>query len=93
MMEAIQVHQVIAKEGQVTVTGLPFKAGQPVEVIVLPRQMTKIKRTRLTVRQLRQSGLIGLWKNRFDMIDSAVYARQLREQVQQRGHINYDFSG
>ena len=46
-----------------------------------------------SLRQLRQSGLIGLWKNRFDIIDSAVYARQLREQVQQRGHINDDFSG
>jgi hypothetical protein len=86
MMEAIQVHQVIAKEGQVTVTGLPFKTGQPVEVIVLPR-MTTIKRTRLTVRKLRQSGLIGLWKNRDDIIDSAVYARQLREKIQQRGHL------
>jgi len=35
------------------------------------------------VRQLRQSGLIGLWKNRDDIIDSAVYARQLRKQAQQ----------
>ncbi|MEK8019555.1 MAG: hypothetical protein VSS75_021995 [Candidatus Parabeggiatoa sp.] len=90
MMEAIQVHQVIAKEGQVTVTGLPFKTGQAVDVIVLPRRVTTIKRTRLTVRQLRQSGLIGLWKNHDNIIDSAVYARQLREQVQQRGHINYE---
>jgi hypothetical protein len=44
------------------------------------------------VRQLRQSGLIGLWKNRDDIIDSAVYARQLREQAQQRRQFSYDFS-
>jgi len=91
-MEAIRVHPLIVKEGKVVVTGLPFKAGQYVEVIVLPRRVEKISRTRLTVRQLRQSGLIGLWKNRDDIIDSAVYARQLREQAQQRRQFSYDFS-
>jgi hypothetical protein len=80
-MEAIRVHPLIVKEGKVVVTDLPFKTGQYVEVIVLPRRVEKISRTRFaaktfaskTVRQLRQSGLIGLWKNRDDIIDSAVY--------------------
>ena len=48
-------------------------------------------RPHLTVRQLRQSGLIGIWKNRDDIQDSANYARQLREKSQKRGNINYDF--
>ena len=91
-MEAIQVQQLIVNEGKVVVTGLPFKKGQHVDVIVLPQRAPKISRTRMTVRQLRESGLIGLWKNRDDIIDSAVYARQLREQAQQRRKINYDFS-
>ena len=43
-------------------------------------------RLRLTVRQLRQSGLIGLWKDRDDIQDSATYARHLREQAQKRRH-------
>jgi len=47
-------------------------------------------RSRLTVRQLRQSGLIGLWKDRNDIRDSSAYARRLREQAQKRGDISYD---
>jgi hypothetical protein len=74
-------------------TDLPFKAGQPVEVIILSQQVTKINKTRLTVGQFRQSGLIGLFQYRDDIGDSAVYARQLREQAFGRGHIDYDFSG
>jgi len=60
---------------------------------MLSQPVTTIRKTRLTVRKLRQSGLIGLWKNRDDITNSAAYARQLREQAQQRGHIDYDFSG
>ncbi len=41
----------------------------------------------LTVGEFRESGLIGLWKDRTDIEDSAVYARELREQVQRRGDI------
>ena len=92
-MEAIRIHQVIAEDGEVVITDLPYKKGQAVEIILL-LQPTKITpRSRLTVRQLRQSGLIGLWKDRNDIRDSAVYARRLREQAQKRGDINYDFVG
>lgn len=41
----------------------------------------------MTVKQLRESGLIGLWKDREDIQDSADYARQLREQAQQRNQL------
>ena len=37
----------------------------------------------ITAKQLRESGLIGLWKDREDIQDSADYARQLREHAQQ----------
>lgn len=40
--------------------------------------------TCLTARSLLHSGLIGLWKERTDIDDSTVYARQLREQAQNR---------
>ncbi len=33
----------------------------------------------LTADQLLNSGLIGIWKDREDIGDSAVYARKLRE--------------
>jgi len=41
----------------------------------------------------RKSGLIGLWKDRYDIRYSAAYAPRLREQAQKRGDIDYDFAG
>lgn len=84
-MEAVQVKQVITKDGEVSLTGLPFKKGQSVEIIVFLQPPTSPPRARLTVGRLRQSGLIGLWQDRDDISDSSVYARRLREQAQQRG--------
>lgn len=40
---------------------------------------------RLNARELLASNLIGLWKDRLDISDSAQYARQLRNQAQRRG--------
>ena len=87
-MEAVQVKQVITKDGEVLLTGLPFKKGQSVEIIVFPQPTTPLPRARLTVGRLRQSGLIGLWQDRDDIGDSSVYARLLRKQAQQRGDIH-----
>lgn len=87
-MEAIQVKQVMTKDGEVLLTGLPFRKGQAVEVIVLAQPPSSPLRTRLTVGHLRRSGLVGLWQDRDDIGDSSAYARQLREQAQQRGSDN-----
>jgi hypothetical protein len=84
-MEAIRREEVIVKDGQIHLTGLPYRRGDRVEVIVLPRAGEARTPLRLTVRQLRQSGLIGLWKDRSDLEDSSTYARRLRERAQQRG--------
>ena len=89
-MEAVRFQQVVVKDGEVLVRGVPYKKGQIVEIIVLSPPPKTIPRSHLTVRQLRQSGLIGLWKERGDIQDSAAYARRLREQAQKRGDINYD---
>ena len=86
-MEAIQVQQIMARDGEILITGLPYKRGQAVEVIVFLPPTTPPPRARLTVGQLRKSGLIGLWQDRDDIGDSSVYARQLREQAQERGDI------
>lgn len=42
----------------------------------------------MTARDLLQSGLVGLWADRTDIGDSAVFARQLRERAEQRGGNN-----
>ncbi len=87
-MEAIQVQQVMAQDGEILITGLPYKRGQAVEVIVFLPPATPKPRARLTVGRLRRSGLIGLWQDRDDIIDSSVYARQLREQAQMREDVH-----
>ena len=53
-------------------------------MILLVQPASRAGRRPLTARGLRRSGLIGLWKDREDIKDSAAYARQLREQAQHR---------
>ncbi len=81
-MKALRLNTIIKKDGEITLTGLPYKKGEQVEIILLSG--TKQAQRPLTARQLRRSGLIGLWKNRKDIQDSSAYARQLRDQNQYR---------
>ena len=83
-MEEIRLHQVIEKDGEILITGLPFRKGQLVEMIVLPDTPAPGARPPLTARVLLESGLIGMWKDRDDIGDSPEFARQLREQAQRR---------
>ena len=83
-MEAIRLHKVVERDGEILVTGLPCKKGQYVEMILLIEPSARPRRPYLTARRLLHSGLIGLWKDRKDIEDSAAYARQLREQAQRR---------
>ncbi len=92
-MEAIRIQQIMSRDGEVVITGLPYRKGQFIEIILLSQSVKTPPRPRLTVRQFRKLGLIGLWKDRDDIQDSSVYARQLREETQHRKHIDYDFPG
>jgi len=95
-MEAIRMQQTIQKKGELIIRNLPVEKGQQVEVLLLFTLSEVSKRPRLTARQLLHSDLIGLWKEREDIIDSAGYARQLREQAQRRpgiGRITDDNAG
>ncbi|MFC1717890.1 hypothetical protein ACFL6S_29790 [Candidatus Poribacteria bacterium] len=83
-METIRLHKIIEKDGEILVTGLPYRKGQRLEMILLPESPSTYPKPRLTAIQLLRSELVGLWKDREDIEDSADYARQLREQVQKR---------
>ena len=83
-METIRLHKIIEKDGEILVTGLPFKKGQYIEMILFPESSASSTKRRLTARSLLNSELIGLWKDRTDIEESADYARQLREQAQRR---------
>ncbi len=87
-MQAIRVQQTVEKSGELIITDLPVEKGQQVEVLLLLSPSETSKRPRLTARELLNSELIGLWKDRTDITDSTMYARQLREQAQRRPGIN-----
>ncbi len=84
MMEAIRLHKTVEKDGEIVLTRLPRRKGQSVEMIVLIDDVKSSTRPSLTAKQLRQSDLVGLWKDRDDIGESSDYARQLREQAQRR---------
>jgi hypothetical protein len=81
-MEAIHLQRALKKDGEILVTGLPYKKGENIEMILLLNRATK--KPRLTARTLMESELIGLWKNRKIIYDSSSLARKLRDQSQKR---------
>lgn len=84
-MEAIRLHRVVEKDGEIYIKDLPFKKGQQVEMILFVEPSSAMPNgTHSTARQLLNSRLVGLWKDRKDVTDSADYARQLREKAQRR---------
>ena len=83
-MDAIRIQKVVEKDGEIQMKGLPLKKGQHIEMILLVEPAEAPTQRHLTSEQLSSSRLIGLWKDRKDIGDSAVYARQLREQAQTR---------
>jgi len=83
-MEAIRLHKIVEKDGEIAVTGLPCKKGQSVDMILSIEPSAVSRRPSLTARQMLLSGLIGLWKDRKDIKNSADYAHQLREQAQRQ---------
>ena len=83
-MDAIRIQKIVEKDGEILMKGLPFKKGQHVEMILLVEPSDAPVHRHITADRLSSSRLIGLWKDRKDIGDSAVYARQLREQAQSR---------
>ena len=83
-MEAVRLHRIIEKDGELPITDLPYRKGQRVEIIVLPEPPTFTQPPRLTAKRLLESDIVGLWQDREDITDSAAFARQLREEAQRR---------
>lgn len=83
-METIRIQKVVEKDGEILMKGLPCKKGQHVELILLIEPSGISEQLHITADRLCRSGLIGLWKDRMDIADSTVYARQLREKAQSR---------
>lgn len=87
-MKAIHLQQTVKKDGEIHVNELPFKKGERIELIVQSESSAKKEKPYMTVKQLLNSGLVGLWKDRKDIKDGATFARKLREKAQNRGIVN-----
>lgn len=83
-MEAIRLHKIVEKDGEVSVSGLPCKKGQHVEMIVLIDPNGETESANFTAKQLGESELVGLWKDREDIKDSLTFAQSLRDLSQNR---------
>ena len=85
--EILRLRQVVQKNGVLNFNNLPIVKGEEVEMLLLfGTKPQPTKKKRLTVRDLLDSDLVGMWEDRTDITDSSVYARQLREQAQTRNH-------
>ena len=83
-MSAIHLRKSIEKDGELVLTGLPWKKGAEVEVTI-ETETAEPPRRQMTAADLLNSGLVGMWADRDDIGDSSEFARQLREKAQRRG--------
>ncbi|MBI4674912.1 MAG: hypothetical protein HY741_25000 [Chloroflexi bacterium] len=83
-MEAIRIQKVMKKDGELSLSGLPFRKGEAVELILLARPKKKRRKKGVTAAQLLKSDWIGMWKDRQDIGDSVEFARTLRKRASTR---------
>lgn len=83
-MQALKVHQVVKKDGEIRLTGLPCQKGQDVEMILLLGDVAASGPPVLRASDLKKSAIAGLWRDRNDIDDTPSFARKLREQSQRR---------
>lgn len=82
-MESERRYTTIKKNGSLNIKNLPFKKGQRVEIILLPEEIVRYTQRFLTGKELTQSDIVGLWKNR-RITDSVEYSCKLRAKAEKR---------
>lgn len=83
-MQAIKILEIVKKDGELKMSGLPFRKGQRVEMIVMAEPLIT-ESVGATAQNLLKSKIVGLWKDR-PIEDSAMYARKLRDEAQNRSN-------
>jgi hypothetical protein len=79
-MDDIHIHTRVERDGEISLNGLPVKAGQDVDITV----QIQSDAPALTAEQLAESEIVGMWADRTDIPDSPAFAEKLREQAQRR---------
>lgn len=83
-MDLSIVETVIERDGEINLRGLPYKRGDRVELKLVSEEDGSRQSAPLTARELLESPLVGLWRDRSDIGDTVDYARKLREAAQKR---------
>ena len=83
-MKALRIEKTLKNDGELALSGLPFKRGEKVDVIIRAKSCEKPELRGVTAADLLNSGLVGLWADRDDIGDSSEFARKLREKAQRR---------
>ena len=83
-MQAIKILEIVKKDGEIKMSGLPLKKGQRIEMIVMTEPAIT-ESIGATAQNLLKSKIVGLWKDR-PIEDSAMFARKLRDEAQNRGN-------
>jgi hypothetical protein len=82
-MAAVHIEKVMEKDGEIKITGLPFKKGERVE-LTLSAEPAEENLPGIPASELLRSEIIGIWKDRKDIGDSSAFARKLRDRAQHR---------
>ncbi len=78
-MNSIILHGVITPDGQLEIVLPSDLSPGPVEVEIRREAIDG-----LTLGEILDSGLVGLWADRTDIQDSVMYARELRRRASRR---------
>ena len=82
MTLAVRTKTIVQPGGVVEIRSTELTPGASAEVIVLVD--APVSQRAMTAASLLESGLVGLWEDREDIVDSAEYARELRRQAEHR---------
>ncbi len=81
----VMAYQGTVQNGQIHFDDNPeIPEGAQVIVVVLKEGQQAGEKRALTLGDLLESPLVGMWADREDIIDSAEFARQLRERASRR---------
>ncbi len=82
----VTAYQGTIQNGQIRLDDSPdLPEGAQVVVVVVREKQQAGGRKVLTLGDLLESPLVGMWADREDIVDGATFARQLRERASRRG--------
>lgn len=86
-MKTVAIKTTIPEDHRLVIHVPPDMPPGPAEVVVTAMSSVEAERP-WTLADLLVSGLVGMWKDRADITDSAEFARMLRQEAEGRRRAN-----